>query len=348
LIDEHQDLRFDWSVLPAVTSSLPGTAGKTRTCIEDFVVTEIPNFHPTGAGLHAYAFVEKQGLTTHDVVSALRDRGVGFNDVGFAGQKDKQAVTRQWFSVPERFAAELESLDEVEGVRVLETSRHVTKLATGHLKSNRFEITVREPVPEWQSRAEAVIAELESGGLPNYFGPQRFGRFNSNVIDALRLLRGERVPGGRGLHRFFMSALQSHLFNWNLKRRIELGHYAEIVSGDRAQKHDTGGMFVVDDAGLETLRSQRLEISAVLPLYGRKVRGNGADAGAIEQETLDHFSLTRADLRGVARGNWRISRVLVSDIALTPVDDGYLVSFTLPSGSYATCLLRELLKFDLW
>ena len=347
MIDEHQDLRFDWSVLPAVTSSLAGTAGKIRTRIEDFVVTEIPSYHPSGVGQYAYAFVEKQGLTTHDVVSALRDRGVSFNDVGFAGQKDKQAVTRQWFSVPERFAAELESLDGLEGVRVLETSRHTDKLATGHLKSNHFDVTVREPEPDWQSRAETVIAELKSVGLPNYFGPQRFGRFNSNVIDALRLLRGEQVPGGRGLHRFFMSALQSHLFNWNLKRRIELGHYTKIIPGDRAQKHDTGGMFVVDDAAVETLRSQRLEISAALPLYGRKVRGNGADAGAIEQETLDHFSLSRADLRGAARGNWRISRVLVSDLVLEPAPGGYVVSFTLPSGSYATCLLRELLKSDL-
>jgi tRNA pseudouridine13 synthase len=346
LIDEHQDLRFDWSILPAVTSSLPGTAGKIRTCVEDFVVTEIPSYHPSGVGQYAYAFVEKRGLTTHDVVSALRDRGVRFNDVGFAGQKDKHAITRQWFSVPGQFAPELESLDDVDGVRVLETSRHVAKLATGHLKSNRFEVTVREPVPDWQSRAQAVVAELESVGLPNYFGPQRFGMFNSNVIDALRLLRGERVPGGRGMHRFFLSALQSHLFNWNLKRRIELGHYREIISGDRAQKHDTGGMFQVDDAGLESHRARRLEISAALPLHGRKVRPSGGEAGAIEQETLGNFGLSETDLRKAVRGTWRISRVAVRDLSLEPASDGYVINFTLSSGSYATCLLRELLKVD--
>ena len=259
--------------------------------------------------------------------------------------------------MPERFAAELESLDDVNGVRVLETSRHTAKLETGHLQGNRFEVTVREPGTDWRVRAEAVMAELASVGLPNYFGPQRFGRFNSNVIDALRLLRGEKVPGGRGLHRFFFSALQSHLFNWTLKRRIELGLYTKIIAGDRAQKHDTGGMFVVDDPGVETLRAERLEISAAMPLFGRKVRGNGAEAGAIEQEALDRFSLTRTDLRGSGRGNWRISRVVVSGLSLaslslaapslTSMEEGYVVSFTLPSGSYATCLLRELLKVDL-
>lgn len=345
-LDKHQDLRFDWTMLPAVTSSLPGTGGKMRSRVDDFVVTEIPKFFPSGTGEFAYAFVEKREMTTHDVVSALRDRGVGFNDVGFAGQKDKQAVTRQWISVPERFTTELESLDDVAGLRVLDVSRHTAKLEIGHLQSNHFEVTVRQPDREWRTRAESAIARIESIGLPNYFGPQRFGRFNSNVIDAMRLLQGQKVPGGRGLHRFFLSALQSHLFNWILKRRIELGHYTHIISGDRAQKHDTGGMFVADNAGLETLRAQRMEISAVLPLYGRKVRGNGADAGTIEQEVLDRFGLTRADFRGVARGNWRISRVVVSALALAATNDGYVVSFTLPSGSYATCLLRELLKSE--
>ena len=344
--DGCPDLRFDWSVLPAVSAGLPGTGGVIRSCVDDFVVTEIPAFYPSGQGDFAYALIEKRGLTTHDLSVMLRDRGVAFNDIGVAGRKDKHAVTRQWLSVPEESASALESLDDVDGLRVLETSRHDRALVAGRLRGNRFQITVRRPEPGWASSAEAIVTRLESAGLPNYFGPQRFGRFNSNVIDAMRLLRGERVPGGRNLHRFFLSALQSHLFNWTLKLRIERGMHDRIVQGDRAKKHDTGGMFVVEDARVEVEsdRARRLEISAVLPLYGRKVRGNGGEAGAVEQEVLDHFGLTRGDFRSVARGDWRISRVRPEGLSLTPAADGYTVDVTLPAGAYATSLLREILK----
>ena len=342
--DEHWKLRFDWAALPAATGGLPGTGGQTRVCLDDFVVSEIPRHQPVGEGDHAYAFIEKRGLTTHDLIAALRESGVPYNDVGFAGLKDKYAVTRQWLSVPARFAAQLEALDGQDGVRVLETSRHTGKLRRGNLRGNRFEIRVRAPAGGWRPRAEAILQRLASAGLPNYFGPQRFGRFNSNAIDAVRVLRGEKVPGGRRLGEFFVTALQSHLFNWNLKRRMELGLYAAVLDGDRARRHDTGGAFLVDDPAAETERARRLEISALLPLYGRKVSGNLGGAAQIEQEVLDYFSLTRTHFRRAVRGDWRISRVRLDNPALETAEDGYTVGFTLPNGSYATCLLRELMK----
>ncbi|MDA0263808.1 MAG: tRNA pseudouridine(13) synthase TruD [Chloroflexi bacterium] len=338
----QEDLRFNWSHLPPVASHLASTGGEIRSRLEDFVVTEIPKYLPNGQGLHAYAFIEKRGLTTHDVISHLRSQGVAMKDVGVAGRKDKYAVTRQWISVPAESENALASLDGLDGVTVLETSRHRNKLGVGHLAANRFEITVRGPVDDWQTRAQAILGHLERQGLPNYFGPQRFGRFNSNVIDAMRLLKGADVPGGRRLQMFFLSSLQSHLFNWNLKRRMESGFYQQVLEGDRAQKHDTGGVFVVEDAARESERAARLEISASLPLHGHKVRYSAGHAGRLEQEILDHFGFSRGDLRFLGLGSWRISRVRVDEISLKTVDGGYTVGFTLPSGAYATCLLREL------
>ncbi len=338
------EFRFDWSVLPAVTGGIPGTGGRTRVCLDDFVVSEIPRAAPDGEGDYAYAYVEKRGLNTHDLLAALRERGVPYNEVGVAGLKDKHAVTRQWLSVPVRYAHSLEALDGLEGARVLETSRHDSRLRRGHLRGNRFEVRVRAPEADWESRARAIIERLRSAGLPNYFGPQRFGRFNSNAIDAVRLLRGEKVPGGRRLNDFFISALQAHLFNWNLKGRIEADVYNRLLAGDRARRHDTGGMFIVGDSAVESERAQRLEISAVLPLYGRKVSGGLEDAAALEEETLGRFGLRRSDFRRHARGNWRISRVCPESVELHPESDGYRVAFTLPNGSYATCFLRELTK----
>ena len=341
---ELETFRFNWAALPGVTDGMPGTGGRIFSCADDFVVSEVPAFLPTGEGDYAYAYVEKRGLNTHDLVAALRERGVPYNDVGIAGLKDRQAVTRQWLSVPARFSGELAALDELDGVAVLEMSRDESRLRRGQLRGNRFEARVRNPEPGWESRGHEIIARIRSIGLPNYFGPQRFGRFNSNAIDAVRMLRGEKVPGGRRLNEFFISALQAHLFNWNLKLRIESGLYDRVLTGDRARRHDTGGMFVVGDGAEESERARRLEISAALPLYGRKVSGGLEEAARHEDTVLMHFELKRSDFRRHTRGAWRISRVCPEDFSLRPCPDGFMAEFTLPSGAYATALLRELTK----
>ena len=339
-----EEFRFDWAVLPAASAELPGTGGVTRTQLEDFVVSEIPRDTHSGEGDFIFAYVEKRGLNTHDLLAALREHGVPYNQVGVAGLKDKYAVTRQWISVPAQHAPAIGALEDLEGARVLEISRHMCALRRGHLSGNRFEVRIRHPEPDWHERALAIIDRLYRTGLPNYFGPQRFGRFNSNAIDAVRMLRGEAVPGGRRLNDFFLSALQAHLFNWILKVRNEQGIYDRVLSGDRARRHDTGGMFLVGDADVESERAGRLEISPVLPLYGRKVSGGLEDAAILESGILERFALRRSDFRPHTRGAWRISRAAIRDVGLHPQPDGYSVEFTLPNGSYATCFLRELTK----
>ena len=342
--------RFDWQALPAITADLPGTGGQARAYPDDFVVSEIPRHPPDGRGDYAYAYIEKRGLATHDLAAALRERGVPYRDIGIAGLKDKHAITRQWLSVPAQHTAALESLDQLYGAKILETARHSAPLRRGQLRANRFEARIRHPDPDWQPRAQAILQRLPTAGLPNYFGPQRFGRYNTNALDAVRLLRGEKVPGGRRLNQFFIAALQSHLFNLILKRRIELGVYRRTLPGDRAQRHDTGGVFIVDDPDAESARAHRLEISPLLPLYGRKVSGAlpspavPLSAAALEQEILDALTLRRSDFRPHARGDWRPSRAIPEAPTLSPDPHGYLAQFTLPSGAYATTFLRELTK----
>lgn len=343
--DSDRKLKFDWRDLPAVTAHLPGTGGRIRSEIEDFVVTELPSYLPSGAGDHVYAYVEKRGLATMDLVRHLQRQGVPERDVGFAGQKDKYAVARQWLSVHQQYSSQLESLADVEGVEVLELSHHRNKLGLGHLRGNSFELRVREPVSDWQPRAEAIVAHLQTVGLPNYFGPQRFGHFNTNASDAVRLIRGERVQGGRQMHKFYRSALQSHIFNTLLKLRMEGGNYGGIISGDMAQKHETGGTFIVDDPAAESVRAQAMEISAVLPMFGKKVKPSVGLAGEMEAGVLAELQLEWQDFRA-AHGARRTSRVKLEDVSLTPAEEGYLVSFTLPKGSYATCLMRELTKVE--
>lgn len=350
---ERDRLQFRWSDLPLVTADVPGTGGVVRSVPEDFLVTEIPAYLPEGTGSHRYLLVEKRGYNTRELVQALMKGGVEERAIGVAGLKDKAAVTVQWLSVPKRYPEAVGELAALPGVRILDESFHRNKLGIGHLQGNRFEITLREVQAGALERAQAALAALNDRGSPNWFGPQRFGRFGGNSYDGLRVLRGEKVPGGHRLQRFFLSALQSTLFNALLARRIQQGLYQQVVEGDYARKHDTGGTFLVEDAALETPRATRLEISATLPLFGRKVKQSVMTAGQMEQEVLDAYGLRWVQFTA-RHGDRRSSRVLFTEphVELTEgsgvgAEEGALrLGFTLPKGSYATAVLREVMKVD--
>lgn len=341
---ENADFTFRWSDYPPLSSHLPGTGGRIRVEPEDFEVREIPTYLPEGKGSHAYALVRKRGLTTRDLVLALQREGLNEKEIGVAGLKDKHAVTEQWLSVPQSSASALGALERIPGVELLERSRHRNKLGIGHLRGNRFTIRIRETGPGAGSRARAVLAELERRGVPNYFGPQRFGRFGTNAIDGLRVLRGERVPGGHRLKRFFLSALQSLIFNRLTAERIQRDLFEKVLVGDWARKHDTGGTFEVTDPA-DTERARRLEISATIPLYGKKVRPSQGAPGVMEAEVLAELGLRWPDFTG-RRGDRRLSRLALTGTDITDEEGALRLDFDLPKGSYATSLLREVMKVE--
>lgn len=338
-------LLFRWSELPLITAALPGVGGIVRSVADDFRVEEIPAYLPEGRGSFLYLLVEKRGLTTRDLVLALTARGLKESEVGVAGLKDKAAVTVQWLSLPKREAEAVAALEQLPGVRILERSYHRNKLGIGHLHGNRFVVRIRGVGPDAAARAQPILAALAAEGVPNYFGPQRFGRYGANALDGLRALAGERLPGGPRLQRFFVSALQSLIFNRLLASRIAAGLYARVVTGDWARKHDTGGTFLVEDGEAESARAQRFEISATLPLYGRRVQRSTGDAGALEGIVLDGLGLRWSSF-GSRRGDRRSSRVRLADASVRPFEGGLELAFSLPKGSYATVVLRELTKLD--
>ena len=336
---------FAWDALPSVRGDRPGTGGRIRSVPEDFVVVERPAYTPSGRGSHLYLRVRKRGLATRDLVRALREAGVPENRVGVAGLKDKHAVTEQWLSVPWASRDAADALAALDGVEVLETSRHTNKLGVGHLHGNRFTVVVRDVVPDAVARARAILDAVAAHGLPNYVGPQRFGRFGRNAVDGRALLRGETVPGDRRLQRFFVSALQSWIFNDVLAARVRDGHLGSLVTGDWARKVATGGTFRVDDPDAERPRAAAFEITALLPLHGRKVRISDGEAGAYERAALARAGVRWEDFRR-RHGDRRPSRVAVGgiDVADATGDDGVpaiRVAFDLPKGAYATSLLRE-------
>lgn len=339
---EHA-LTFRWDDLPAVTEDLPGIGGRLRSEPDDFDVREIPAYLPEGRGSHTYVRVEKVGRTTRELVELLVAAGVPDRSIGVAGLKDKHARTEQWLSVPNAHAAAVDAFGAADGVEVLEVGRHRNKLGVGHLLGNRFTIRVRDVHPDALARADAILAALALRGTPNYVGPQRFGRFGRNAVDGYQELRGHVMPGGHRLRRFFVAALQSQLFNHLLAERIATGRYDRVVAGDWARKHDTGGTFEVLDPAVEGPRAAALAISATVPLYGSKVRVSNADAGVAERALLERFALRWEPFRA-RRGDRRITRIATTDASVEAIDGDLRVRFVLPKGSYATTLMRELMK----
>jgi tRNA pseudouridine13 synthase len=347
-------LTFRWSDLPPVTADLAGTGGMLRSHPDDFVVRELPLYLPEGSGSHTYLLVEKVGLTTRDLVTALVAEGVAERSIGVAGLKDKVARTVQWLSVPRRVEGAAQVLERLPGVQVLEESRHRNKLGIGHLRGNRFTITLREVAPGAAERAQAILAALALRGVPNYVGPQRFGRFGRNAVDGWLVVKGAQVPGGRVLQRFFVAALQSRLFNELLAERVRDGLFATVLPGDWARKHDTGGTFEVVDAETEAPRAADGAISATFPLYGTRVRLSTMDAGERERAVLGRFDVRWEEFAGRGavrtqagrRGDRRLSRLPLGEVVVREGEGSLTLEFDLPKGSYATTLVREVMKVE--
>ena len=337
------NLIFSWAALRALTPT-PGSGGVLRSRPEDFVVEERPTYLPSGSGDHLYLHLEKIGHTTAHLARELtRQLGVKTRDLGIAGLKDRHAVTRQWISLPAKFESRLGEF-QLEGVQILEVSRHTNKLGLGHLRGNRFTVRVRGAAGT-AGQAQATLELLTRLGLPNYFGPQRFGLGGLNAEEGLRVLRGESELRDPQVRRFLSSSVQSAVFNRTVSLRLERGLFDQLLSGDMAKKRDTGGVFLVEDAQAESPRAERGEVSATGTLFGRKTKPLTLDAGALETEVLGEFGLT-PEVFSSRKGDRRLIRIFMEDAQLQPEDDGYTVSFALPKGSFATSVLRELMKTD--
>ncbi len=319
-----------------------------RSVPEDFCVDELPLYCPSGRGEHTFVHVEKRLRTTEDVVHALaRQAGTRPRDVGYAGRKDRNALTTQWFSVPGLVPDQARKLS-LPGVRVLDAIRHEHKLRTGQLGGNRFRIMVRDVDAKQCNAAIRRLEHVVRIGLPNRFGEQRFGRDGDNAPRAQRLLRGEAGVGDRREARFLISALQAAVFNAVLEsRQLPLD---EVEVGEVAMVCASGGCFVVEDPAREGPRAAAFEISATGPMFGTRVLEPTGAAAQRERSALERFGVLPENLRvprGIRlRGARRAFRVRPGAASAKRTAEGLLLRFTLPPGSYATVLVDELLGTD--
>ena len=331
---------------PIMAPDLPPIEAQIGPTPEDFVVDEIPLYPQSGAGEHVYVRVEKRGYTTPAMVRAVtRAAGIDERDLGYAGLKDKHAVTRQWLSLPSKARSPAE-WQLPEGITVLEHTRHSNKLRTGHLLGNRFRITLVTQDLGALEKAEPLAQRLREQGLYNYFGGQRFGRRGDGLRQALVWLReGAKLHGlPRFLTKLYPSVIQAEVFNryFSARRALGLDH---LLPGEVVRLDQAGAMFAVEDVPRESPRLTSGDIHLTGPIFGPKARPTSAEAAALEQTIIDELGLgadAREKLARLAPGTRRDLIAPLTDLTLTWTGVGRLeVAFALPSGCYATEVIRQ-------
>jgi tRNA pseudouridine13 synthase len=339
---------------PLWTADLPGIGGRIKTRIEDFEVEEIPAYPPSGMGEHLFLWIEKRDLGAEYFARQVARRlDIAVSEVGTAGLKDRQAVTRQMVSVPAEAEPRLSQLDG-DGIRLLNVSRHGNKLKPGHLHGNRFRILIRDADADAGQRLSPLIERLRRDGLANFYGEQRFGHDGETVLLGLAMLRRQTRPdGGKTnvrnpfLRKLALSAAQSALFNHCLAGRMRDGLMRRVLPGDVMARWPFGGMFVTEEPMREQARLEAREIVPAGPMFGRKMFRAATEAAQREEQVLHDAELTPqafADFGKLLSGTRRHNLVYVEDLTANLEADGVRVTFTLPAGSYATVLLREITK----
>ena len=348
---------------------------------EDFIVEELPLYEPTRTGTHTFFAIRKRNLSTFEAINRIaRDLQVHTQKFGYAGLKDKNAITTQVLSVegvlPERVLK-----IEQPGIEVLWAERHPHKLRVGHLRGNRFQIILRDIPHNARLLVKSVMERLATEGVPNRFGAQRFGNKNDShligkalvkadwdtvvrymltddalqVDDVARRIQRElaRKPIAKviigiphRLRKLFLSAYQASLFNRVLEKRAP--YLGKLLEGDIAVKHDNGAPFLVADTTAEQPRADAFDISPSGPIFGYKMRLPTGDVLALETSLLADEGVRFEAFRKVVGirlpGTRRPLRMPMQLHEVSAVnDEGVRLSFTLPAGGYATVVLEELI-----
>ena len=339
----------------------PTVTGRLKQQPGDFQVKEILAFEPLGEGEHIYLYVRKVLLNTAYVAEQLaKFVGVPLRNVSYAGRKDKYAQAEQWFCVhlPGKAEPDWQTLN-LEGLTILRNERHHKKLRIGNLDANHFQITLRNITHPEQlaSRLQAI----KTAGVPNYFGTQRFGEMRikettqdnssgGNLALAELMLQGETIRN-RNKRSMAISALRSWLFNQFVHERLvdskkNQRPVSEAQYGDVLILSGSNSFFNCEapDAMIQTrLRDQDVSLSA--PLWGIGELASSDAARALEQSIAERWPeqcklLETLGLKQERRALWLYPAKLQWQFQ----ENALILDFFLPSGSYATSVVRELIK----
>lgn len=332
----------------------------------DFVVEEIPLYEFSGEGEHLILQVRKKNLSTNEMIGNIaRYLGIKNKEIGYAGLKDKNAMTLQYISLHKKHEEALENFQS-DGIKIVAKSYHTNKIRIGHLKGNRFYIRLKKVNPTSAVKIDEALKNIEQFGMPNFFGYQRFGNDGDNHILGEKLAKGEARERNPRVKRLLINAYQSHLFNLWLSRRLEINtlvnsfrveeiesllnmpneevqkmkaqqHPFKLIRGDVMEHYPHGRLFDFEGNEEDIERFNQRDISPTGLLCGKKVRLATQLARVIEKEYDDDIN---------ADGARRYAWVYPTEIEgrFDKQEAQYEMNFTLPKGSYATVLIEEIAK----
>ncbi len=327
----------------------PLDRGRLRVQHADFQVEERLGFAPDGVGDHLLLRVRKVGANTEWVARRLAAlvEAPG-SAVGYAGLKDRHAVASQWFSVPRprRSRPDWSALT-TDGIQVLEVHPHRRKLRRGVLAGNRFRILVRDAGPAIRE-LDARLDLIRARGVPNYFGEQRFGHDEGNLVRAQALFQGTAGRATRQRRGLWLSAARSQVFNQLLAERVRRGDWDRPQPGDCLALEGCHSYFPVDRVD-ETLRERcaGMDLHPSGPLWGAGVLPTHGEVRALEEGLAARFGGWTQGLADFGlKQERRALRLPVAELSGRRRPEGLELSFELPPGSYATAVLREILEWE--
>lgn len=331
--------------------------GVYKKTAEDFIVEEQIAFTLSGEGEHLWCWVEKVGENTDWVSHQLAKwAGVPTSRIGVAGQKDRHAVTRQWFSIqlPGQQDPNPDHL-QLDSVKILKMVRHQRKLQTGGLKGNRFELVIRDIAGNCDDLEQRLQA-IKTRGVPNYFGEQRFGNYGANLPKATEFFNGTLTRVKRNQKSMYISAARSWMFNLILSERIKNGNWNAFLDGDVMQLEGSSKWFAEDGSADLAKRVQEADLHPTGPLVGRGQLPSKLEVLTLESQVLAPFANWVLGLEALGlKQDRRALRVMPAMLTWQWLESesgqktdsvALKVSFALPAGSYATMVLRELMQVE--
>ena len=331
---------------------------------DDFVVTEIPLYEFSGEGEHIIIKLRKKDLSTWDAIQILSDTiGCKSRDIGYAGLKDKNALTIQHLSIPKQYKEALEKFTHPK-MKILETTYHNNKIKTGHLKGNKFFIRLKRVEPKDVMKLENILGQIVQYGMPNYFGFQRFGIDGDNYLKGKAICEGTLKEKNRKLKQMFLNSYQSYQFNNWLSKRIEISklieafepkeiaekldmtvsqvkelksqpHPFKIIEGDVMSHYPYGRIFFAEDLESESSKFNLKDRVPTGLLAGKKAKMAVGEAAKIEEEFV---------VQTIVDGTRRFAWTFPDDVSSNYNEEKnhFELEFILQKGCYATELIREL------
>lgn len=332
---------------------------------DDFVVTEVPLYEFSGDGEHLVLKIRKKDLSTWDAVEIIANFvGCKSRDIGYAGLKDKNALTVQSISIHKQYEEKLKTFSH-ENIKILETTYHNNKIKVGHLKGNKFFVRLKRVNLIDQKKIEAALEQIVTFGMANYFGFQRFGIEGNNYLKGKDIIDGKLKERKRNLRQMYINSYQSYLFNSWLSKRIEISkliaafepkeiaeklnlpvdevkrmkaqkHPLKIMTGDLLSHYPYGRIFTIEDLETESEKFYNRDRVPTGLLAGKRVKNSESYAYEIEKEFEEK---TGED--GARRFAW----IFPEDIQSNYKEDKNWMelSFYLPKGSYATEFIAEII-----